>query len=69
MHMQNRHCNNLIETTAAALNEDAVTLMLLAVQRDNLQLSVKSALNRQVFQLNWQQDQQSQQTLQGLCWV
>ncbi|KAN0135435.1 hypothetical protein V8E53_006714 [Lactarius tabidus] len=46
MHMQNRGCDDLIETTAAALNEDVVTLMLLAVQRGNLQLGVKSALNR-----------------------
>ena len=46
MHRQNGHCDNLIEKTAVALNEDAVALMLLAVQNDNLQLSVKVALNR-----------------------
>ena len=46
MHRQNGHCDNLIEKTAVALNEDAVALMLLAVQNDNLQLSVKFALNR-----------------------
>ncbi|KAF8260596.1 hypothetical protein EI94DRAFT_1811447 [Lactarius quietus] len=39
-------CDKLIETTAAALNENAVTLMLLAVQRENLELSVRTALNR-----------------------
>ncbi|KAF8257652.1 hypothetical protein EI94DRAFT_1757371 [Lactarius quietus] len=39
-------CDKLIETTAAALNENAVALMLLAVQRENLELSVRTALNR-----------------------
>ncbi|KAH9051709.1 hypothetical protein EDB87DRAFT_1693810 [Lactarius vividus] len=46
MHKQNIGCDRLIETTAAALNDDAVRLMLLAVQRGNLELSVKSALKR-----------------------
>ena len=46
MHVQNTRCNDLIEKTAAVLNEDIVALMLLAVQRDNLQLSVKTALTR-----------------------
>ena len=44
--MQNSRCDDLIETTAAALNQDIVALMLLAVQRGNLQLSVKAALYR-----------------------
>ena len=39
------HCGNLIEETAAALNEDTITLMLMAVQRSNIELSVKRALN------------------------
>ncbi|KAH9005537.1 hypothetical protein EDB86DRAFT_1454877 [Lactarius hatsudake] len=46
MHRQNRRCDDLIETTAAALNEDAIALMLLTVQKSNLTLSVKTALNR-----------------------
>ncbi|KAH9161826.1 hypothetical protein EDB89DRAFT_2104688 [Lactarius sanguifluus] len=46
MHMQNMRCDKLIETTAAALNDDVVGLMLLAVQRGNVKLSVKRALNR-----------------------
>ena len=46
MHMKDSHCNGLIEETAAALSEDVVALMLLAVQRRNLELSVKIALNR-----------------------
>ncbi|KAH8991779.1 hypothetical protein EDB86DRAFT_2806454 [Lactarius hatsudake] len=39
-------CDKLIETTAAALSDDIVRLMLLAVQRGNLELSVKEALKR-----------------------
>ena len=46
MHLQNSRCDTLIEATAAALNVDIVTLMLLAAQRDNLRLSVNSALKR-----------------------
>jgi hypothetical protein len=44
--MKDSRCNDLVEKTAAALNEDTVTLMLLAVQRGNLELSVKIALRR-----------------------
>jgi hypothetical protein len=46
MHMDGSHCGNLIEKTAAALNEEAVMLMLLAVQRGNVELSVKLAWRR-----------------------
>ncbi|KAI9433128.1 hypothetical protein H4582DRAFT_1857037 [Lactarius indigo] len=46
MHKQNMGCDKLIETTAAALNDDIVGLMLLAVQNGNLALSVKEALRR-----------------------
>ena len=46
MHMQNSRCDDLIEKTAAALNDDFVALMLFGVQRDNFQLSVKAALSR-----------------------
>jgi hypothetical protein len=46
LHMKHSHCGELIEKTAAALNEDAIDLLLLAVQKDNLELSVKTALNR-----------------------
>ena len=41
--MQKSHCHDLIKKTAEALNQDIIGLMLLAVQRDNLQLSVESA--------------------------
>ncbi|KAH8990914.1 hypothetical protein EDB86DRAFT_2806939 [Lactarius hatsudake] len=46
MHLPNMRCDKLIETTAAALNDDIVELMFLAVQRGNLELSVKRALQR-----------------------
>ncbi|KAN0129982.1 hypothetical protein V8E53_012136 [Lactarius tabidus] len=46
MHMKDSRCDNLVEKTAEALNEDAVALMLLAVQKGNLDLSVKMALSR-----------------------
>ena len=43
MHMDDSHCGDLIEKTAAVLNDDAVMLMLLAVQRNNVELSVQLA--------------------------
>ncbi|KAH9052237.1 hypothetical protein EDB87DRAFT_1570526 [Lactarius vividus] len=46
MNRPNMRCDELIQKTAAALNGDIVGLMLLAVQRNNLELSVKTALNR-----------------------
>jgi hypothetical protein len=46
MHMKESNCGGLIEKTAVALNEDVVGLMLLAVQKGNLELSVKTALDR-----------------------
>ena len=47
MHRQGR-CTNLIEITADELGDDVVTLMLMAVQRDNLELSMKQAIRRYV---------------------
>ena len=46
MHMKNTRCDDLIKMTAAALNQDIVNLMLLAVQKDDLQLSVEEALDQ-----------------------
>ena len=43
MHVKGGQCGELVEKTAAALNDDAIMLMLLAVQRDNVELSVKTA--------------------------
>ena len=44
--MNGTDCGDLIEKTAAALNDDAVMLMLVAVQRNNVELSVKLAWRR-----------------------
>ena len=46
MHVKGSRCSGLVEKTAAALNEDAVTLMLLAVQEGNVELSIKTAWRR-----------------------
>ncbi|KAN0134543.1 hypothetical protein V8E53_007689 [Lactarius tabidus] len=46
MHRQRGHCSDLLKKTATALDKDTVALMLLAVQRGNLELSVKVALNK-----------------------
>ena len=43
MHVNGSHCGDLIEKTAAALNDDAVMLMLVAAQKDYVELSVKLA--------------------------
>jgi hypothetical protein len=43
MHLQGGQCGRLVEKTAAALNDDLVVLMLLAVQKGNVELSVKTA--------------------------
>jgi hypothetical protein len=62
--MNGSQCGDLVEKTAAALNDDAVMLMLVAVQRNNVELSVKWAWKRYVYQLNWKIEQGSQQKLQ-----
>ena len=46
MHINGSHCGDLIKKTAAALNEDSVMLMLIAVQRNNVELSVELAWRR-----------------------
>ena len=44
MHKPGQRCNDLIDVTANALSAGVVVLMLIAVQRDNLELSVKQAI-------------------------
>jgi hypothetical protein len=44
MHKNDQRCTDLIEVTANALSGGVVALMLLAVQRDNLELSVTKAV-------------------------
>jgi hypothetical protein len=46
MHRKDSRCDSLVEKTAEALNEDVIALMLLAVQRGNLEWSVRTALSR-----------------------
>jgi hypothetical protein len=46
MHKLDQRCTELIEVTANALGGGVVALMLVAVQRDNLELSVKQAIER-----------------------
>ena len=46
MHRPDQRCNGLIELTASTLSGGAVALMLLAVQRDNLELSINQAIRR-----------------------
>ena len=44
MHKSDQQCGELIEKTANALSSSVVTLMLLAVQKDNLELNIKHAV-------------------------
>ena len=44
MQMHGKRCAGLIEMTADALSGGAVAIMLLAVQNDNLELSIKQAI-------------------------
>jgi hypothetical protein len=44
MHKHGQQCTALIEMTANALSGGAVTLMLLTVQKDNLELNINRAV-------------------------
>ena len=44
MHKYDQRCTDLIKVTANALSGGAVALMLMAVQRNNLELSVRQAI-------------------------
>jgi len=46
MQKHEQRCPGLIEMTANALSDGAVALMLVAVQRDNLELNIKQAIRR-----------------------
>ena len=46
MHKESESCYALLEETASALDDNTVTVMLLAIQRENLEMSVKSAVQR-----------------------
>ena len=49
MQKHTESCAGLIEMTANALSDGVVALMLVAVQRDNLELSIKQAIRRWVL--------------------
>jgi hypothetical protein len=44
MNEPGRRCTNLIKTTASSLSSNVVRLMLLAVQKDNLELNINYAV-------------------------
>ena len=44
MHKPETDCNALLEETVEALNEDVLVLMLLAVQKSKMELSVREAV-------------------------
>jgi len=46
MHKDGQRCTELIEKTANELSGGVVALMLLAVQKDTLELSIKHAVRR-----------------------
>ena len=49
MHEAGKRCTELIEKTANALNDNVVSVMLLAVQKGNLELSIYVAVTKSVF--------------------
>ena len=49
MHEAGKSCTELIEKTAYALNDNVVSVMLIAVQKGNLELSIYVAVTKSVF--------------------
>ena len=49
MHEAGKQCTELLEKTANALNDNVVSVMLLAVQKGNLELSIIIAVTKSVF--------------------
>ena len=46
MHKDSQQCTDLIKLTANSLSGDVVALMLIAVQKDNLELSITFAIRQ-----------------------
>ena len=46
MHKDSQLCTDLIKLTANSLSGDVVVLMLVAVQKDNLEVSINHAIKR-----------------------
>ena len=49
MHEAGNCCTELLNKTANAMSDDVLSVMLLAVQRGNLELSISFAVSRLVF--------------------
>ena len=56
MHEAGKSCTELLEKTANALNDNIVSVMLLAVQKGNLELSIRVAVTKSVFSYILQND-------------
>ena len=52
MHNDGQQCTDLINLTANSLSGDVVALMLVAVQKDNLEVSINHAIKRCVAMYN-----------------
>ena len=46
MHKDDQQCTDLIKLTANSLSGDIVALMLVAVQKDNLEMSISHAIEQ-----------------------
>ena len=46
MHKDDQRCTDLIRLTANSLTKEVVALMLVAVQKDNLEVSINHAIKR-----------------------
>ena len=62
--MQNveTRCHSLLEETAEALNDDVLALMLLAVQKTDLGLSISTAVKRCVLHMKIRERMRSHKT-------
>ena len=52
MHLKNQQCADLINMTANSLSSGMITLMLMAVQKDNLKVSIHQAIEQWVVMYN-----------------
>ena len=46
MHKKGQQCTDLVEKTANELSGGAVAVMLLAIQKENLEINIKEAIRR-----------------------
>ena len=46
MHKKGQQCTELVEKTANELSGGAVAVMLLAIQKENLEINIKEAIRR-----------------------